>query len=111
MKKLFLFAGIVAVLALIPLSSLMATQDEAPATTDQIVLVSLDVAPVVDNLVAICHFRRHTGDAVITDDGCGCLASPGRVAGRQGHRKKSGSDHRHRHRCFLSADVPSDKYR
>ena len=59
MKKLILFAGIVAVLALIPLSSLMATQDEAPATTDQIMLVSLDEAPVVGPKTIICH---------ITDD-------------------------------------------
>jgi len=56
MKKLFLVAGIVAVLALIPLSSLMATQDEAPATTDKIVLVSLDEALAAK--VDVCHRGR-----------------------------------------------------
>ncbi len=61
MKKLFLFAGIVAVLALIPLSSLMATQDEAPATTDQIMLVSLDEAPVLGPKTLLCHI---TGEGV-----------------------------------------------
>ena len=66
MKKLFLFSGIVAVLALIPLSSLMATQDEAPATTDQIMLVSLDEALVVGAKTYLCHI---TGEGVRADTG------------------------------------------
>ena len=81
MKKLFLVAGIVAVLALIPLSSLMATQDEAPATTDQITLVSLDDI-VVGHKVAICHFDGHDGgfgDFVIIGRGIGCTGRGGCV--------------------------------
>ena len=75
MKKLFLFAGIVAVLALIPLSSLMVTQDEAPATTDQIMLVSLDEALVVGAKTFICHITgenpagtRFTGHVIHVSD-------------------------------------------
>ena len=65
MKKLILFAGIVAVLALVSSSSLMASQDEAPATTDQIVLVSLDEALVVGPKTFICHLTDGLSGHVI----------------------------------------------